>query len=65
MSVCLSIFNHYLSHSFEARKLKIGKNNTHINVTKPINQFLIFCLEPEIFEVKNNRIALVRYGLSA
>jgi len=41
------------SDSFEARKLKIGRNNSHIKGTKSTNQFLIFCLGPEIFEVKS------------
>jgi len=41
------------SHSFEARKLKIGRNNFYIKGTKFMNQFLIFCLGPEIFEVKD------------
>jgi len=41
------------SHSFEARKLKVDRNNPHINGTKLTNQFLIFCLGPKIFEVKD------------
>jgi len=36
-SVCLSPSNS--SHSFEARKQKIGMNNSHIYGTKYTNQF--------------------------
>jgi len=51
-NVCLSITS-ISSHSFDARKLKIGMNNPNINGTKYTDQFLIFCLWPERFEVKD------------
>jgi len=38
MSVRLSVTS-ISSHSFEARKLKIGRNNPHINGTKSTDQF--------------------------
>jgi len=37
MFVCLS--RPISSHSFEARKLKIGKNNSHVNGRKSTYQF--------------------------
>jgi len=37
MSVCLSVIS-ISSHSFEDRKLKIDRNNYHINGTKSANQ---------------------------
>jgi len=58
------------SRSFEAKKQKIGSNNSHINGTKYINQFFWYIVWGLRYlrskmEVENNIIAAVWSGLSA
>jgi len=69
MSVCPSVTS-ISSHSFKARKLKLAGIILILMVQNLPARFLILCLVHEIFdvaktEVENNRIALVRSGLSA